>query len=178
MGGWLAVTRSSLSPRIGFEAGQAAIGRVAAHQSRCLTSAYHHICCPAGRAAARQQPQELQELAAKLAQAEQAAEALLRDLAAAAPVGQLLPGLQLNFPTSLLQQLLVAAQGDDAKQGEQQQQGSFLADVAAEELRERLVGLAKQVVELQVQLAHKDAQFQKLLQVGGGGHSGTDGSES
>ena len=106
-------------------------------------------------------------MAAKLAQAEQAAEALLKELSAA-PGAAALAGLNLNFPTSLLQQLLLAAQGDEGtQQGEQaaQPQGSFLADAAAEELRERLKGLATQVVELQVQLAYKDAQFQKLLQV-------------
>lgn len=121
----------------------------------------------AGDVTARRQPQALQQVAAKLAEAEQAAAALLKELSG--PGAALLSGLQLNFPTSLLQQLLLAVQGDDAKPAEQQQekqkQGTGLADAAAEELRQRLIGLAKQVVELQVQLAHKDAQFQKLLQV-------------
>jgi hypothetical protein len=120
----------------------------------------------AGEVTARQQPQALQQVAAKLAEAEQAAAALLKELSG--PGAALLSGLQLNFPTSLLQQLLLAVQGDDVKPAEQQQEkqkATGLADAAAEELRQRLLGLAKQVVELQVQLAHKDAQFQKLLQV-------------
>ncbi len=106
-------------------------------------------------------------MAAKLAQAEQAAAALLAELSGPGPAAAL-AGLNLSFPTSLLQQLLLAAQGEEGKQQAQQAeqpQGSFLAEAAAEELRERLKGLATQVVELQVQLAHKDAQFQKLLQV-------------
>jgi hypothetical protein len=118
-----------------------------------------------------QQSQALQEVAAKLAQAEQAAAALLQELSGPGAAAAL-AGLSLGFPTSLLQQLLLAAQGEGDKQQQQQQQegqppGNFLADAAAEELRDRLKGLATQVVELQVQLAYKDAQFQKLLQVRG-----------
>ncbi|KAF8064552.1 hypothetical protein HT031_003352 [Scenedesmus sp. PABB004] len=87
----------------------------------------------------------------KLMDAERVASLILRDLAAA-------PGGGGGA---------AAERGEEARRAQRRAllTDDFVADAAAEELRDRLRQLARQVVELQVSLAQKDAQLGQLAGV-------------